>query len=97
MAVDRKRQRNPGGARRTRRRAGRPLHDLGRNRGSLERTLRIVGGLGLLWLLIAGLVPGWGLEGLILVVTGITGSCWTYRSFNIGTVRARQGSHADTH
>ncbi len=65
--------------------------------GPLERTLRIVGGLGLLWLLIAGLVPGWGLEGLILVVTGITGNCWTYRSFNIDTVRARQGSHADTH
>jgi len=63
-----------------------------RNEGSLDRALRIVGGLGFLSLLIVGPVPGWGLVGvvgLILLFTGITGYCPTYRLFNIDTRRAR--------
>ena len=52
-----------------------------RNEGTIDRTIRIILGLGLLSLLALGPVPGWGLAGLLGLVplaTGALGSCPLY-------------------
>jgi len=51
------------------------------NEGTIDRTIRIILGLGLLSLLALGPVPGWGLAGLLGLVplaTGALGSCPLY-------------------
>jgi len=66
-----------------------------RNEGTVDRVIRAVAGLVLIWL---GLWPlhglqaaAWGIVvgvvGLILVVTGITGFCLIYRLLGISTAK----------
>ena len=58
------------------------------NEHVVERVLRVVLGLGLLGLLAAGPVPGWGLLGLIGLVplaTGAIGSCPIYTLLGLST------------
>jgi len=66
-----------------------------RNEGTVDRVIRAVAGLVLIWL---GLWPlnglqaaTWGIVvgvvGLILVVTGITGFCLIYRLLGISTAK----------
>ena len=61
---------------------------LTRNEHTVDRILRVVLGIGLLSLLAAGPLPGWGLVGLVGLVpllTGIVGSCPIYSILGIST------------
>jgi hypothetical protein len=60
-----------------------------RNEGTLDRTLRIAVGLGLLALAFIGPKTPWaGALALVLLVTGLVGFCPVYRVFGIRTCRA---------
>ena len=61
------------------------------NVGSADRTIRIIVGLALLSLLfiLEGNARWWGLVGLPLLLTGITGYCPGYMPFGISTKRSR--------
>jgi hypothetical protein len=57
------------------------------NVGTIDRTIRIVVGIGLLSLVFAldGAARWWGLVGLVPLVTGFTGWCPAYIPFGIDT------------
>lgn len=58
------------------------------NEHTIDRAVRVVGGLGLMSLLAVGPVPGWGLVGLlgiVFVVTGAIGSCPLYTMVGFST------------
>ena len=59
------------------------------NVGTLDRSLRIVGGLALLGLPLGVYGPGytdiWGWVGIIPLVTGLVGQCGLYRALGIQT------------
>lgn len=57
------------------------------NVGSIDKTIRIVVGLALLSLLffLEGNARWWGLVGLPLLLTGITGYCPGYMPFGVST------------
>ena len=57
------------------------------NLGGLDRLVRIVFGLALLALCVAGPSTLWGLVGVIPLVTGIAGECPLYRAIGASTVR----------
>ena len=52
-----------------------------------ERGLRVVVGLALIGLAVAGRVGAWGYLGVIPVMTGLLGSCPLYTLFGIGTCK----------
>jgi hypothetical protein len=52
---------------------------LARNEGTIDRVLRVVGGLVLLSLTVIGPRSLWGLLGLIPLLTGVVGFCPLYR------------------
>ena len=56
-----------------------------KNESSIDRILRIVFGLILLALVFVGPQTPWGWIGLILVVTGLVGTCPIYMVLGIGT------------
>ena len=61
---------------------------LPQNEHPIERVVRVVVGLGLLSLLVAGPVPGWGLIGLVGIVplaTGLLGTCPVYTALGMST------------
>lgn len=58
---------------------------LPRNEHSIERVLRVVVGLALLSLVFVGPQTLWGLIGLVLVATGLIGTCPIYTLFGIST------------
>jgi hypothetical protein len=58
---------------------------MNRNEGTLDRALRIIIGLGLLSLTVFGPKTGWGLIGLVPLLTGLTGHCPAYRLFGVST------------
>ena len=59
-----------------------------RNVGSIDRLLRIVGGLVLLWLFFFGPRSPWGLVGIVPLVSGLIGWCPTYRLIgNVSTCK----------
>jgi hypothetical protein len=55
------------------------------NEGSLDRTVRIVGGLAILSLAFVGPQTPWALLGIIPVITGTAGYCPAYKLFGINT------------
>ena len=55
------------------------------NTGSLDRTLRIVLGLALIGLAVAGPRTAWGLVGIIPLLTGFFGHCPLYRLVGLRT------------
>ncbi len=55
------------------------------NLGRLDRALRIVAGLALLGLTVAGPRTLWGLAGLVPLLTGLLGFCPAYRLLGLRT------------
>jgi hypothetical protein len=55
------------------------------NEGTADRTLRVVAGIGLLSLTVIGPKTGWGLIGLVPLVTGLVGNCPLYSVFGLST------------
>ena len=60
---------------------------LPKNEHTVERVLRVLVGLGLLSLVFVGPKTAWGWVGILLVVTGLVGSCPAYTLFGISTCR----------
>jgi len=60
------------------------------NVANWDRWLRVLAGLFLASLAFWGPHTLWGLLGLILAVTGITGFCPIYRLFRTGTLREKK-------
>jgi len=56
-----------------------------RNIGSIDRTLRIVAGLGLVSLVFVGPQTPWGWLGLVPLATGLIGWCPPYHLLGINT------------
>lgn len=58
------------------------------NEGAIDRVVRVGLGLLLVSLVFFGPKSGWlGIAGLVLLVTGLIGSCPLYRAFRIRTCR----------
>ena len=55
------------------------------NVGSIDRTLRIVGGLVLIGLAATGTVGVWGWIGVVPLLTGLVGFCPVYPLLGIST------------
>ncbi|MCK9282756.1 MAG: DUF2892 domain-containing protein [Rhodocyclaceae bacterium] len=55
------------------------------NVGGIDKTLRIVAGLGLVGASLAGLLPVWGYIGLVPLATGLMGWCPAYPLLGIST------------
>lgn len=58
------------------------------NEHTIDRIVRVIGGLAMLSLLLIGPVPGWGLVGLlglVFVVTGAIGWCPIYATLGLST------------
>lgn len=62
-----------------------------RNENLLDRGARVALGAGLLSLVVVGPQTLWGLTGLILLVTGVVGSCPIYRILGLSTAGSRNG------
>jgi len=60
---------------------------LPKNEHTVERVLRVLVGLGLLSLVFFGPKTAWGWIGILLLVTGLVGSCPAYTLFGISTCR----------
>ncbi len=58
------------------------------NEGTLDRTIRVIVGLGILSLTIVGPHSLWGLVGLVPLATGIFGFCPAYTLLGIRTCPA---------
>jgi membrane protein implicated in regulation of membrane protease activity len=61
-----------------------------RNEGTIDRVLRIVAGIVLIGLALAGPKVVWGWIGVIPLVTGIVGFCPLYRVLGIRTCATRE-------
>lgn len=61
-----------------------------RNEHKIDRTVRIVAGLGILSLTFVGPQSLWGLVGLVPLLTGALGSCPLYTLFGISTCSIRR-------
>lgn len=55
------------------------------NVGSIDRTLRIVGGLALIGLVATGTVGVWGWIGVVPLLTGLVGFCPVYTLLGLNT------------
>jgi hypothetical protein len=58
---------------------------LKRNEGSVDRTIRVLVGAGVLSLAFVGPQSPWGYLGLIPLITGLIGSCPAYQLLGIST------------
>lgn len=58
---------------------------MSRNMGTVDRAIRIVAGLMLVALAIAGVVGAWGYIGIIPLLTGAVGACPAYSLFGVST------------
>lgn len=58
-----------------------------RNVGTIDRIVRIVAGLGLIGLHLAGALGSWAWIGALPLATGLAGSCPLYSLLGIGTCR----------
>lgn len=55
------------------------------NVGGIDKTLRIVAGIGLIGATAAGLLPAWGWIGVVPLATGLIGWCPAYPLLGIST------------
>ena len=55
------------------------------NVGTLDRVLRIVAGVALIGLALAGAIGVWGYLGIVPLVTGLLRSCPLYSVFGLNT------------
>lgn len=60
------------------------------NEGTLDRTLRIVGGLALIAMTATGVVGLWGWIGVVPLLTGAIGNCPLYSLLGINTCGLRR-------
>lgn len=60
------------------------------NENAVDRTIRVILGLALLSLTIAGPKSLWGLVGLVPLATGLVGFCPLYRIVGVSTCPAPQ-------
>ena len=60
------------------------------NVGGIDKTLRIVAGVGLLGATVAGLLPVWGYIGIVPLATGLMGWCPAYSLLGIKTCPANK-------
>ncbi len=64
------------------------------NEGAADRILRIVAGVALLSLTVVGPKTGWGLVGLVPLVTGLVGTCPLYSILGLSTCPAKPSGPA---
>ena len=62
---------------------------LPRNEGTVDRTLRVIVGVGLVSLVFVGPQTPWGWIGLLPLTTGLIGSCPAYTAFGWSTCSAK--------
>lgn len=55
------------------------------NVGGIDKTLRIVAGIGLIGATAAGLLPAWGWLGVVPLATGLIGWCPAYPLLGMNT------------
>jgi hypothetical protein len=55
------------------------------NEGSLDRGLRVVVGIALIGLTLAGTIGAWGWIGVLPLLTGVVGVCPAYRLLGVST------------
>ncbi len=60
------------------------------NEHPIERVVRVVAGLALIGLAVAGSIGPWGYVGLVPVLTGLVGSCPLYTVLGISTCPIRK-------
>jgi len=60
------------------------------NAGTVDRSIRIVAGLGLIVLVITGKVGVWGWIGVVPLATGLFGVCPAYSIFGISTCSTKK-------
>jgi hypothetical protein len=60
-----------------------------RNEHAVERTIRVILGLGILSLTVVGPKTPWGFLGLVPLATGLIGSCPLYTLLGISTCRVK--------
>jgi len=60
-----------------------------KNEHSVERTFRVLLGLGILSLTVIGPRTSWGFLGLVPLATGLLGSCPLYTILGISTCRVK--------
>lgn len=60
------------------------------NVGGIDKTLRIIAGVGLVGATAAGLLPAWGWLGVVPLATGLMGWCPAYPLLGISTCSARK-------
>lgn len=61
------------------------------NEGTLDRTVRILAGIALIGLTVAGTIGPWGWIGVVPLATGLLGWCPAYSIFGFNTCPARSG------
>jgi hypothetical protein len=61
------------------------------NVGTIDRTIRIIAGLVLIGLAIAGTIGVWGYIGVVLLLTGLFRVCPAYTLLGDKTCRTAQG------
>lgn len=61
-----------------------------RNEGTLDRALRIVGGLALIGAAYSGVIGAWGYVGIVPLLTGALGNCPVYSILGINTCPVRR-------
>lgn len=55
------------------------------NAGTIDRTLRVIVGLGLVGATVAGALPVWGYIGVVPLLTGLVGICPAYSLLGVST------------
>lgn len=60
------------------------------NVGGIDRTLRIIVGLGLVGATVAGALPVWGYIGIVPLATGLIGWCPAYPLLGISTCACKK-------
>ncbi len=66
------------------------------NEGTLDRGIRIVLGLVLIWLAVTGRWSPWGWIGVLPLITGIVGFCGLYQLLGIKTCPTRTGKSSQS-
>ena len=61
-----------------------------KNEGTVDRVVRVVGGLIILSLAFVGPKSAWGYIGLLPIITGLVGVCPAYSLFGINTCLAKK-------
>jgi hypothetical protein len=60
------------------------------NVGGIDRVLRVVVGLALIGMTMAGMIGAWGWIGVVPLLTGVFGICPAYMPFGISTCHAHK-------